>query len=264
MLRIYATLLRMGWAIVMEYRAQIVIWMTNSLLTIVFMLVWLSISRDGPINGYESADFVAYFIVAWVVRNFTAVWASWELDYAIREGRLSPMLLRPLHPIHHEIAINWAEKGIRLFLVLPLAALGLVIWPEAAARLDWSLLNIALFLVSLALAWLILFMSDYLLGILAFWTTQATAFVQGFFGLRLLLSGTVMPLAMFPAALQQVLRYTPFPYMLHFNVDIAMGRVRGEELLIGLTLQLAWALTCTALVHLLWRAAIRSYSAVGA
>jgi len=48
----------------MEYRAQIVIWMTNSLLTIVFMLVWLSISRDGPVNGYSAADFVAYFITA--------------------------------------------------------------------------------------------------------------------------------------------------------------------------------------------------------
>ncbi len=264
MFKQYAALLRMGWASVMEYRAQIIIWMTNSLLTIVFMLVWLSISRDGPVNGYDGADFIAYFITAWFVRNLTAVWASWELDYAIREGRLSPMLLRPMHPIHNEIAINWAEKALRLGIVLPIAALVFAVAPEAASRLDWAPHNVAAFLLSLALAWVILFMTDYLLGILAFWTTQATAFVQGFFGVRLLLSGAIMPIAMFPDALQQALRWTPFPYTLNFSVDIAMGRAQGEALLFGFAVQIGWALVSVALVRLLWRVAIRSYSAVGA
>jgi len=261
-LRIYGALLRMGWSTVMEYRAQIVIWMTNSLLMVTMMLVWLGISSAGPVNGYTSADFVAYFMIGWVVRNLTAVWVSWELDYRIREGKLSPMLLRPMHPIHHDIAFHWAEKGLRSVIVLPIAALVLLLTPNAPLKLDVP--TLLAFTVSLFMAWAIKFMIDFSLGVLAFWLSQASAFFEVFYGLTLVLTGAIAPLAMFPEAIQQALWWSPFPYMLSFPVEIALGRITGEALTLGLGVQAAWALLCTAVAALMWRLALRSYTAVGA
>ncbi|BCX06005.1 MAG: ABC transporter permease [Candidatus Roseilinea sp.] len=258
----YVALSKAAWSLTVEYRAQIVIWMMNSILMVIMLLVWLSISRDGEVNGYSSADFVTYFMVGWIVRNLTAVWASWELDFAIREGRLSPMLLRPIHPIHNEIATNWVEKLLRMVIVLPITAVVLVATP--GVHLALTPLNLLAFVASVAGAWLIAFMSDYLIGLLAFWTTQTSAFIQGFYGVRLVLSGVIAPIAMFPQAIQEVLRWLPFPYMLNFSVNIAMGRVQGEAMLLSFIVQWAWAAFFVAAVWLVWKIAIRSYSAVGA
>jgi len=258
----YLALGKAAWALTIEYRAQIVIWMMSSILMVIMLMVWLSISRDGDVNGYSSADFVTYFMIGWIVRNLTAVWSSWELDFAIREGRLSPMLLRPIHPIHSEIATNWVEKLLRMIIVLPIAVTVLLATP--GVRLTLTPLNLFAFVLSVAGAWLIAFMSDYLIGMLAFWTTQTSAFIHGFYGVRLVLSGIIAPIAMFPQAAQDILRWLPFPYMLNFSVDIAMGRTSGEHLLLGFAIQFAWAVLFVAAVWIVWKIAIRSYSAVGA
>lgn len=258
----YLALCKAAWALTTEYRAQIIIWMMNSILMVIMLMVWLSISRDGTVNGYSSADFVTYFMVGWVVRNLTAVWASWELDLAIREGRLSPMLLRPLHPIHNEVAINWADKVLRMFIVIPIVTVILLATP--GVHLDLAPLNLLAFVISVAGAWLIAFLSDYLIGMLAFWTTQTGAFIQGFYGIRLVLSGVIAPIAMFPPVIQDMLRWLPFPYMLNFSADIAMGRMHGEAMLLGFAVQFTWVAFFIAAVWGVWKIAIRSYSAVGA
>jgi ABC-2 type transport system permease protein len=262
MLKKYAALARAGWAITVEYRAQVLIWMMYSILMVIMLVVWLSIAEDGPVNGFTQADFVTYFMIGWLVRNLTAVWASWELDFAIREGRLSPMLLRPIHPIHNEIAGNWVEKSLRLVIVIPIVVIVLIATPNASVVL--TPLSIIAFIVSVIGAWLILFFVDYLIGMLAFWTTQTSAFIVAFDSIRIVLTGIIAPLAMFPQGVQDVLRWTPFPYMLNFSVDIAMGRLTPEGMLLGFVVQWAWVAIVIVTMRAVWRLAIRSYSAVGA
>jgi ABC-2 type transport system permease protein len=262
-LKKYAALGRTAWALTLEYRAQILIWMMSSFLMVVMLLVWLSISRDGTVNGFTSADFVAYFMIGWVVRNLTAVWSSWELDYAIRQGTLSPLLLRPIHPIHNEIAANWVEKSLRVAIVLPIATVVLLLTPGANVVLTPAAL--LLFALAVIGAWLLCFLLDYLVGMLAFWTTQTAAFIEMTYAVRLVLSGVIAPIAMFPPAVQDVLRWLPFPYMLNFPTEILTGRYStAEQLLFGFTVQFAWVAVLALAVTLVWKMAIRSYSAVGA
>ncbi|MCS6774337.1 MAG: ABC-2 family transporter protein [Thermoflexales bacterium] len=261
-IRAYLALARAGWASVLEYRAQIVIWMSTSLLMMIMLAVWLGISRAGPVSGFSSSDFVAYFIVGWVVRNLTAVWVSWELEYAVRSGQLSPALLRPIHPVHKEIAWHWVEKGFRMAIVLPIATLALALTPGISLALD--LLSVVAFVVSVFLAWLIRFMIDYLIGILSFWSSQSTALSTGMEGIQLVLTGTIAPLALFPQAVQDVLRWTPFPYLLNFPVEIVMGRLSTEGIASGLAAQLGWSALGIVAAWVVWRTGIRRYAAFGA
>jgi ABC-2 type transport system permease protein len=154
------------------------------------------------------------------------------------------------------------EKSLRLLIVIPVATAVMLITPNTSLVL--TPLNVLAFAASVAGAWLLCFMSDYLVGMLAFWTTQTSGFIQAFYGIRLVLSGMIAPLAMFPPAMQEVLQWLPFPYMLNFSVAIAMGRVQGQEMLLGFVVQFAWAAIVTIAVWLVWKRAIRSYSAVGA
>lgn len=263
MLKKYLALSRVAWALTLEYRAAIVLWMLGSLLMIIMLAVWLSVSRNGRVNGFSSGDFVAYYMVGWVVRNVTAVWSSWELDRAIREGTLSSQLLRPINPIHNEIAANWVEKSLRIVIIIPIAAIVLLVSPGATLVL--TPLSIVAFVVAVFGAWLLVFLSDYLVGMIAFWTSQTAAFIEGLYGVRMLFSGIIAPLAMFPQTVQDALRWTPFPYMLNFPTEILTGRVTTlDQLLFGFAMQIVWIAVLVVVAGAVWRKAIRSYSAVGA
>lgn len=253
---------RVSWALSMEYRSQAILWMMTSLLMIIMLVVWLGVSEGGAVNGFTRGDFIAYYMIGWVVRTLTAVWSSWELDYQVRQGTLSPLLLRPIHPIWNEIAANLTEKIFRMSIVMPIVIVVLLTSPDA--RVNLSLASVAAFVPALIGAWLLVFLSDYLVGLLAFWTSQTGAFIMGFYGLRVLLSGIVAPLAMFPTGVQAILEWTPFPYMLNFPTAILTRGVTGGELWIGFGVQAFWVVVLVAAVRLGWRAAMRSYSAVGA
>ena len=262
MLKKFLAFSRVSWALSMEYRSQAILWMMTSLLMIIMLVVWLGVSEQGVINGFTRGDFVAYYMIGWVVRTMTAVWSSWEMDYHVRQGTLSPLLLRPIHPIWNEIAANLTEKIFRMAIVMPIVIAVLVSTPDA--RVNLSLASLAAFVPAMIGAWLLVFLSDYLVGLLAFWTSQTGAFIMGFYGLRVLLSGIVAPLAMFPTSVQAILEWTPFPYMLNFPTAILTRSVSASELWFGFGVQAFWVAALAAAVWGGWRAAMRSYSAVGA
>jgi ABC-2 type transport system permease protein len=262
MLKKYAALLRAAWALSLEYRAEGLVWLMTNMLTVIMMLVWLSISRDGPVNGFSSGDFVAYYMVGLLVRQLTAVWTSWELDFEIREGQLSPQLLRPIHPVHRHIAGNWSEKVMRLIVLVPIISIVFLLTPDA--HLYITPVSVLAFLVSVIGAWLIAFLSDYAIGIFAFWTSQATAFTQMWYGARIVLSGILAPLQMFPLFIQAALVWLPFRYMLAFSCEIMLGQTQGERLVFGLLVQWVWVLIFFIAVRVLWKLGTRNYSAVGA
>ena len=108
------------------------------------------------------------------------------------------------------------------------------------------------------------FLSDYMIGILSFWTSQTAAFNQVMWGLKLVLSGILAPIQMFPPAVQVVLDWLPFRYMLAFSNEIALGQTQGERLLFGLVVQWVWVAFFFLLTRLMWKLGTRSYSAVGA
>lgn len=262
MLRKYAALLRSAWSLSLEYRAEGFVWLMTNMLSVIMMLVWLSISRNGPVNGFGYGDFVAYYMVGLLVPQLTAVWTSWEMDMEIREGQLSPQLLRPIHPVHRHIAGNWSEKVMRLTLLLPIIIVVLILTPSA--HLYLTSLNVLAFLISVAGAWLICFLADYAIGILAFWTSQATAFNQILWSIKIVFSGILAPIQMFPLIIQSALNWLPFRYMLAFCNEILLGQTQGERLIFGLLVQWAWVAFLFVLVRILWKLGTRNYSAVGA
>ena len=61
-----------------------------------------------------------------MVNHATFSWIMWEYDYRIRSGDFSMVLLKPIHPIHSDIADNLGMKVLTLIVFLP--AVGVLIW----------------------------------------------------------------------------------------------------------------------------------------
>lgn len=248
-------------ALMTEYRAEVVIWMLSGSLPLIMMLIWIGLAEQGPVGGYGAADFAAYFLTVFFVRQMTVVWVIWELDRQIRLGELSPKLLRPLDPFWEHVVDNLAEKVLRVPLLLPPLALGFWL---TGARLAPSLLAVAVFALALALAWTIRFNQQYGFGLLTFWFDSVVGLEQVWFALYFGLSGALAPLSLYPEVIQHLLVYTPFPYLVDFPVQVLLGKVAGTELVRGLMIQFGWAAAFAALRLVLWRQGLKRYGAVGA
>ena len=264
LLEIYRAQLRTMIAVQLQYRASLVIWLIGLVLEpVVYLVVWNTVAQasGGEVGGFGSADFAAYFIASMVVNHLCFTWHMWEYDYRIRQGLLSPMLLRPLHPVHADLADNFAYKVITLVVMIPTTiALILVFRPQLEPPL-WSAV---LFLPALVMAFFIQFLLGWALAMAAFWTTRINAINRMYFLGKLFLAGQIAPLALLSPALQTVATISPFRWMLSFPVELLLGLLPRERALWGLAAQAAWLLLSIVAVKLVWRAGVKRYAAFGA
>jgi ABC-2 type transport system permease protein len=261
-LRAYPTLLRIYWARTLEYRIQILIWILSGAVPLVMLAVWLSMAREGPVGSFDAGTFVGYYLAAIFLRRMTGVWIVWELNRDIRTGGLSARLLRPLHPLHYDLARTLASRPLQALLVGPPIALALYLYP--GPQLDLAPVNVVQVLLATFLALLLEFFFQYAIGLTAFWTSQAVAFHEVWFFIKALGSGYVIPLALMPEGIRNALRWTPFPLMLSFPLEMLLGRLPPDRIAQGFLAQILWLAVAVSLVTLLWRLGIRRYEAFGA
>jgi ABC-2 type transport system permease protein len=261
---IYRVLLRTKLLIQFQYRAALVIWMLDMVLNpLIYLVVWSTVARSngGSLDGYTPGAFAAYFIVLLLVNHLTDNWVYYEFQARIREGQLSSLLLRPLHPIHADLATNLTNKFFMLIVVIPaMLAMTLLFQPSAHITL-WSVLA---FLPALVMAIALRFIVEWTLGLAAFWTTQMNAVIQIYYIAQLFLSGQVAPLSVFPPVIQWLAWVSPFQWMIAFPVQLLLGQLPANTLLPGFATQFVWLWLSLGILSLLWKRGLRQYSAVGA
>lgn len=261
---LYTQQFKTTFASMLQYRASLFIWMISAVLEpLVYLIVWstVSLSRGGSVGDYTGPQFAAYFIVFMLVNQITYTWIMYEYEYRIREGLLSPALLRPVHPIHADIAENISSKLISLPVMIVIAGGLALIFKPIATLLPWSIL---VFIPAIFLAFLVRFLIEWTLAQSAFWTTRVSAFNQVYFVLVLFLSGQIAPLSLFPQPIQILADILPFRWMIGFPVELILGRLTPIQAITGLAAQAAWLVISLGMVRTVWRAGIRMYSAVGA
>lgn len=262
-IKVYPALLRAYWARALEYRGQIIIWILSSVLPLVMLLVWLTIAEEqgGTVSGYDQNDFISYFLAIVFMRRMVGVWIIWDLDASIRKGELSPQLLRPIDPVHHLFARVLAIRPLNILLMGPpfLAAS----W-AFSAQYDLSFTSLFFVVAAILGATLAEFFAQMIIGAMSFWITQSLSVAEAWFFIRMMFSGYVVPLDMFPTAVTNTLFYLPFRYMLSFPTEIFLGRLETAEIGQGFAVQLAWVITFYLTYSFLWQRGLKQYSAVGA
>jgi ABC-2 type transport system permease protein len=259
----YATGMRTAVSAQFQYRVANYFWMVGMLAEpVIYLVVWTTVARaqGGELNGITAGQFAAYYIVWTLVRNMNIVFTPYGWEWRIREGQLSGLLLRPLHPIHYDLAYFAGWKVVVIVLWLPVAAiLTLAFRPD----LHPGLAEVAVFAVAIWGAYLIRSMFLWLLGMLSFWTTRVSAVFEVFFVGELLLSGRLVPMQLMPEWVQGLAAFTPFYWTFGFPIESLVSDLGTEGLLGGLAMQALWTAIGLALVLLVWRRAVRRYSAVG-
>lgn len=260
----YLTSMKQAIVVQFQYRVSNYFYMIGMVAEpVIYLVVWSSIARThgGSVAGYTAGSFAAYYIVWTLVRNMNIVFTPYGWEFRIRQGQLSASLLRPIHPIHYDIAYFAGWKAVVIVLWLPIAAvLSLVFHPAIST----TPLDVAVFAIAIWGAYLIRTMMLWLLGLITFWTTRVSAIFELYMAVELLLSGRLVPMALLPGWAQRLSDFLPFQWTFSFPIEALIGRLSARDLFAGLGMQALWVAIGAGLVALFWRASVRRYSAVGA
>ena len=265
---VYKANLKTAVAQMLQYRFGILIWAVWGFVgPLISLAVWTAATaaRGGTIsNGavtYSQSDFAAYFLVFMVVGHLTMSWDAFEFSYRVRDGNLSPRLLKPLNPIHGDLAGNIAFKLTTSVMILPAwILLFVMLRPSPPHSLPQFLLGIP----AVVLAGLLRYVLQYSLALFAFWTTRVEAINEFYFALDSFLAGRIAPLALLPAWMAVAATYSPFRSMGGFPVELLLGRLTAGQIAAGFAFQLFWIGIALMLFRVMWAAGVRQYSAVGA
>lgn len=260
-LRAYPTLLRVGLAAAIAYRAELVIWLLTTTMPIVSLALWTAVAETGPVGRLGTSEITAYFLAALVVRQLTGSWLVWEMNQDIKSGALAQRLLKPIHPLVGYSAENLAAVPLRALLAAPIAAIAIA--ATGGAHLPDSALALALWLPSLLGAWLINFFTMALAGSLAFRIESSTFVFDLWLMAFMILSGYVVPIELFPGVVQEVARVLPFRYALGFPTELVTGLIDEGRVLRELGVQWAWVAACAAAGLAAWRSGVRRFAAYG-
>lgn len=268
-LKALPTLLRIGFAEALAYRAEMLVWILTTTMPLVSMALWTTAAAGQqlgpPGERFGSAEFVTYFLLTLLVRLITSSWVLWQLTEDIRTGALSQKLLRPVHPLFFYTTEQLAALPLRGTLVMPLAV-GLLVW-QSRGQLTHDPRLLGAFLLSLPGAWALNFMSMAIIGLLAFYIDSALGLFYLWTGLYVLFSGYMLPLALLPGWFRTLSEVLHFRFMLDLPVRLLMGGEGGGgglQVARLLLLEYAYVALLTLGMALLWRRGLRRFAAFGA
>ncbi|MBC7974829.1 MAG: ABC-2 family transporter protein [Myxococcales bacterium] len=258
------TLLRIGVAETVAYRAEFLVWILTMTQPLIMLGLWTRVAAEAPFGSdthtYSPEEFVAYFLATLIVRQLTGNWVAWQMSEDVRSGAMAMRLLRPIHPFFAYAANHAASIPFRSVIALPIAIVLLA--SSGASVLSTDPWQLVLVVPSLMLAWLITFAFLFAIGSLAFFVTQTMAITELYFALFSLFSGYILPLDLLGpvAPLASVL---PFRFMLSAPVELLTRSLDAAALARILGGQLAWAAIMLAAALVLWRTGVKRFESVG-
>jgi ABC-2 type transport system permease protein len=263
MLDFYGTTVRTQVQTQFQYRAAMYMYTLGMVAEpTIYLVVWTTIARShgGAVDGVTPHAFAAYYIVWTLVRTMNIVFTPFGWEWRVREGQFSGWLVKPIHPIHYDLASFAGQKIPWLVLYFPIAiALSLIFHPA----IHPSGLDVLVFVVAIWGAYTIRSMNAFALGMVTFWTTRVAAIFQVWFLAELLLSGRLLPLPLMPHWTQTIAAWLPFKWTFYFPIEALVGHMSTAALFRGLGMQVLWTGIMGCVVAAMWRLALRAYTAVG-
>lgn len=242
-----------------EYRAEIILWLMATCLPLILLGVWVKAAEGGTL-AYSQVEMARYFIAMFLIRNLGTVWVIYEFQHQINEGRLTPFLLHPIDVGWRHLAMHIAEKVTRAPFLFGIVALVLLAYPEVRWEISWNLVASSVVVAMMLL--LLRFTTQFALTMLAFYTERAQSIWELWFLPEMFLSGMIAPLDIYPQAMQDILWYTPFPYYVYFPVTVVTGQAPNPWS--GIAIMGCWTLGMFIIQRIGFRFGLKQYSAMGA
>lgn len=266
-LKKYMTLTRAGIIESLQFRlATVVMVIGNLLYLIVVYFLWKAIYASAGtdvVNGMTFSDTLIYLVLATALFNFMEMYTVWEIGRSIQSGKI---VLDLLKPIEYRRYLFWSYSGSFVtqffFTFLPTF---IVVAAVTHGAIHMGV-NLLFFVVSVAMAVMINYSIDFLVGTVCLYTESIWGINIMKQVIVLLLSGATIPLAFFPDKLREAVELMPFAAIYDVPLRFLLWdgvSMEPQEPWCMLLFQLFWCIVMTILSKLFWKASLRQITVNG-
>jgi ABC-2 type transport system permease protein len=257
--RTYWELLLIGFRRTAAYRAAALSGaITNTFFGFLRAAVFVALyegSGRADVGGYTPADALLFTFATQGMAALVELWAWWKIAETVQSGQVASDLSRPIDYQLGWLAQDYGRAVFQFFgrtlppFLIGMAAFGVT---PPLDPVGWVAV-----VPSLALAVAVSFGWRFCLNLTAFWLVDHRGVASLANLAVLLLSGFLIPLAMFPDALRDATYLLPFASMVAIPLDVFLGKLNGTDLLAALALQAFWVVAMLLLGRAMLAAALR-------
>ncbi|HMZ81881.1 MAG TPA: ABC-2 family transporter protein, partial [Acidobacteriota bacterium] len=227
----------------------------------IFLQLWkltFSETRAQQLGGFTLAQMLWYLAITESI-ILSGPRVSTEVDEDVRTGALAVQLIRPLSYPLYRLFSTLGERTVRFFLNATVAA---VISLVFVGPISISLSGLAMFAVSIPLAFVLDFLGMFLIGLGAFWLEDTAGLTLIYSRITMILGGLLIPIELFPDAIQPIVRILPFASMVYgpAHMFVAPGWSQLIDLIIKQSLGIV---VLGVIVSFVYQLALKRISAHG-
>jgi ABC-2 type transport system permease protein len=226
----------------------------------------ISHDPDAPttIRGYSYSDMVAYYLLTMVARAFSSMpGLASGIARDIRDGTIKKYLIQPidmlgflfLGRVAHKLvyyAVATGPFALVFFLCRDYFTGG---WPDAA--------TLAAFCLSLAMAFLLGFLLEAVIGMIGFWFLEVSSLLFVYMLFSFFFSGHMFPIDMLPGIWRTLVELLPLQYLAYFPSAVFLGKIAGADLARGLCIQAGWVLFFLVATRVAFYRGVKRYAGFG-
>jgi ABC-2 type transport system permease protein len=250
--------------ITLYYRGRVLLWsVANTLIIFVLYFLWRAVYANSSVPvlaGFNLRQVITYVMLSSTI--IEAISGNWSGLIALRlqEGRIVTDLVRPVDFQALLLAEQASDTILRLIVAVPI---WLVLYLLVGVQLPSSWDAAGLFLLSCAMAYLIAYLIDFTVDLVAFYSTDTMGLGLARRVVVAFLAGGYIPIAFFPGWLQTLSSYLPFQAIVFLPLQIYLGQVLPDLAWRSLLIQLFWFVVLLITSRLLFRIAVRKVTVQG-
>ncbi len=244
------------------YRFDLLLYIFNYIVEItVYIFVWLAIYNSGnQIVDMSFKEITTYYILV-ISLNPIIFWGINEImGNAIREGEIIRELLNPISYFNYYFGIRIGELiesiivGVLTFIICSLIF---------DVLLPSSFLNLIFFMILIALAVVIVYFFELILGITAFYTDSIWGIEMFKRATLSIFSGAIAPIILFPEYLQKIVNLLPFKDCIYTPINIYFGKLETIETIQVIFKQCIWIIILYVIAKILFKKSIKNITVNG-
>ncbi|PIT98499.1 MAG: hypothetical protein COT71_00425 [Candidatus Andersenbacteria bacterium CG10_big_fil_rev_8_21_14_0_10_54_11] len=263
LVRQISRLCALEWSRILQYRADAILWLTaESTIPLISLAIWHTVSAASP-TGPAARDVLTYFVVIIIIGLTTESWNGAFMARDILNGDIVKDLMKPFPVFWRYLADNLSEKAMKLLFAVPVTLIVLTTLADRFTPAIYEPIRLVYFLASLALAAVISFLTDHLIGTLAFWLEDVFQIRRYKVILEQVGTGVLIPFAFMPPLAVMLLGFLPFRFIISAPAEILLNQPVQTTVPQLFIFQSAWIAVLLVMEFGLWRRGLKRYVVPG-
>jgi ABC-2 type transport system permease protein len=232
---------------------------------IIAYFLWRAVFESlsvSTLNGFTMDNMIFYYLIAPQIFRIQQGSGIGNISREIYDGSLNKYLLIQLtffNIKHVSILLIQLSTSFNFFLILT----GYKIYIGFDTALPFSIYNFILFIFAMYFCAILYFAMSALSELTAFWADNIWSLGVIIRFLTSFLGGALIPLSFFPGWANEILSFTPFPYLVSFPVSILSKNISLESYLENLGILILWIFFFIFMARFIWHRGKYKYTGVG-